>query len=104
MGRRQFSRGGDAGAAHGTYAADNGDAPDAFGAAHTFETPDPMRRVEILIEDNTAIVQFKDSDSNWGDDVKLVPGGHTRTLDGRGVRIKNETAGQTAAYNIERYA
>jgi len=91
------------GAGFTDYDVFDGTALDAYDQSTTFEFAQPYSRVDLLIEDNDAIVSFMKEDLTWGKDMIMKTGYHSIDFSCYGVRIKNRVAGYAANFEIVVY-
>jgi len=80
-----------------------GDALDDYDPTTTYEFTKPYSRIDLLIEDNDAVVSFKKENGTWGKDLTIKQGYHSIDFVLYGVRVKNRTAGAVAKYEITVY-
>jgi len=77
--------------------------PDVFDAGSTHIQVEPIYLTDILIETNEATIQFYDVNGNWGDNISLPVGFHSRDFVHYGIRIQNRIALAIGAYEIVMY-
>lgn len=85
------------------YDVKSGTAADTYITANTFEFTKPYSRVDILIEDNDAVVSFKQENGVWGSDITLKMGYHSIDFVILGIKVKNRVAAANADYEIVVY-
>lgn len=81
------------------YNTNTGAAADAYAAPQTHEFTEARSYLDILIESNDAVMSIKNDGGVWGDDIALPIGGHDYNFIAMGVKFKNRTAGNNAAYS-----
>jgi len=91
------------GAGFTEYNVFDGSALDTYDSTTTYTFNGAYSRIDILVEDNDAIVSFLKENSTWGADMIMKTGYHSIDFECYGVRIKNRTAGYTANYEIVVY-
>jgi len=77
--------------------------PDVFDGGSTHIQVLPIYTTDILIETNDATIQFYDVNGNWGDNISLPVGFHSRDFVHYGIRIQNRVALAVGAYEIVMY-
>jgi len=86
------------------YNTETGTALDDYDTTTTFRYEEAYSRWDILIEDNDAIVSFRNQfDTGWLDDIILTTGYHSLDFSSKGIRIKNRNAGSNAKFQIVAY-
>ena len=78
-------------------------APDIYDAGSTFEQVLPIYCTDILIETNDGTISFRDLNGNWGDDIALPVGFHSKDFIHYGIRFQNRVALALARYEIVMY-
>lgn len=86
------------------YTQVNGSASDTFAAADTYKYSDSRSRWDIMIENNDAIIQFRNPQNTaWQGNIVLLTGIHSIDLTTSGIRVKNRVAGSVTDYQIVSY-
>jgi len=84
-----------------SYSVVSGDAEDTYATADTFTFTQSVNRWDVLIENNEAVISFRNSDTEtYGADRPLPVGFHSIDFVADGIKVKNRTALAVALYNI----
>lgn len=78
-------------------------APDAYDAGSTFAQVIPIYTTDILVETQDGTISFCDVNGNWGDDIALPVGFHSKDFVHYGVRFQNRVGAAVARYEIVMY-
>jgi len=92
-----------AGVAYEIYFVENGNAPDAYNAGSTYESPIACYASDFLIETFGATISFRNAAGAWGDDKALPVGMHSIDFIHYGIRIENRVALSICAYELTCY-
>lgn len=77
----------------------SGTAPDTYAASY-IDAGYQARYVMITIWDNSALITLTWDANYAGDEVELDPGTYSLSIECRGFKIKNKTAGSNARYQV----
>jgi len=81
----------------------SGTAEDDYSAPNTFEDVTANKIIDLLIQDNPAVISFKNDGAVWSDDKTLPIGMHSLDYKNFGVKIKNLNAASNSVYQITLY-
>ena len=89
------------GSAIESYDTIDGNAPDAYGAAHRLTISDFASYWTLFVENNDAEIQFMNGDSGvWFDSLVLKPGYSSFQINTSACQIRNRTPGSVAVYQM----
>ncbi|GAI17752.1 unnamed protein product, partial [marine sediment metagenome] len=78
-------------------------APDNYDAGSTFEQVNAIYVTDILVELNDGTISFRNAAGDWGDNIALPMGFHSKDLIHYGIRFQNRVGAAVARYEIVMY-